>query len=100
VIDTKEVIEKKEEIPNKTRITNSVKQEGALLEALNAQTTKNGFLLVNKKSREVYQLLQTDLKEVFIIKEVNGIFYKKDTFWVAEYYENNELIQKAYQVIF
>jgi len=45
-------------------------------------------------------LLQTDLKEVFVIKEVNGIFYKQDTFWIAEYYENNELIQKAYQVKF
>ena len=100
VIDTKEVLEKKEGIPNKTRITNPVKQEVALLEALNAQTTKNGFLLVNKKLRVVYQLLQTDLKEVFVIKEVNGIFYKKDTFWIAEYYENNELIQKAYQVKF
>lgn len=100
VIDTEEVLEKKEGIPNKTRITNPVKQEVALLEALNAQTTKNGLLLVNKKSRVVYQLLQTDLKEVFVIKEVNGIFYKKHTFWIAEYYENNELIQKAYQVIF
>lgn len=100
VIDTEEVLEKKEGIPNKTRITNPVKQEVTLLEALNAQTTKNGLLLVNKKSRVVYQLLQTDLKEVFVIKEVNGIFYKKHTFWIAEYYENNELIQKAYQVIF
>ena len=100
VIDTEEVLEKKEGIPNKTRTTNLVKQEVALSETLNAQTTKNGFLLVNKKSRVVYQLLQTDLKEVFVIKEVNGIFYKKDTFWIAEYYENNQLIQKAYQVIF
>ena len=100
VIDTEEVLEKKEGIPYKTRTTNPVKQEVALLEALNAQTTKNGLLLVNKKSRVVYQLLQTDLKEVFVIKEVNGIFYKKDTFWIAEYYENNHLIQKAYQVIF
>ena len=89
-----------EVIPEKTPISNKVKDDLVAIEVLNAQVTKNGFQLLNTKPEVVYQLLKTNLKDVFILRGRLGIFYKKGTSWIAEYYDNNQLIQKEYQVKF
>ena len=100
VISLKVVAEKKEVIPNKTGVSNPIKQDFVTMETLYAQTTNNGFQLINTKPAVVYQLLKTNLKEVFVLKARNGVFYKQGTHWIAEYYDNNQFIQKEYQVKF
>jgi hypothetical protein len=86
--------------PEKALISNQIQKDFVEIETLSAQVKNNGFQLVNTKPEVVFQLLQTNLKEVFILKGSNGIFYKKGTRWIAEYYENSQLIQKEYLVNF
>lgn len=67
---------------------------------LYAQATANGYQLVDTTPKVVFSILKTAQNTVFIIKGKNGTFYKKDANWIAEYYENNMLIKKVYQVKF
>ncbi|QTD36958.1 hypothetical protein JL193_12590 [Polaribacter batillariae] len=67
---------------------------------LYAQVRENGYQLINTKPEVVFLLLNTNVKEVFVIKDKNGILYKNGTIWVAEYYKNNVLISEEYQVKF
>ena len=79
----------------------TTKQETVLnVETLYAQTKPNGFQLVNTKPEILFQVLNTNVKDVFIIKSKNGILYKSDTIWIAEYYENNTFIVKKYNIKF
>ena len=71
-----------------------------LVEVLYAQSKNNGFQLVNTKSEVVFMILKSNLKDVFIIKDKNGILYKVGEKWVAEYYKNNVLVKKEYQIKF
>lgn len=89
-----------EATPEKALISNQIQKDFVQIETLYAQVKNNGFQLVNTQPKVVFQLLQTNLKEVFILKGSNGIFYKKGTRWIAEYYENNQLIQKEYLINF
>ena len=88
-------------LPN---ITAELKTAGnavaGLVGVLYAQAVKNGFQLINTKPEVVFIILNTNLKDVFVIKDKNGVFYKVDENWVSEYYENNQLIQKEFQVKF
>ena len=89
-----------EATPEKALVSNQIQKDFVQIETLYAQVKNNGFQLVNTQPKVVFQLLQTNLKEVFILKGSNGIFYKKGTRWIAEYYENNQLIQKEYLLNF
>jgi hypothetical protein len=68
--------------------------------ALYAQKITNGFQLVNTKPEKVFVVLKTNTSNIFIIKGKNGILYKNGNNWVAEFYENGNLIQKVYQIKF
>ena len=65
-----------------------------------AQKITNGFQLVNTKPEMVFQILKSSKKEFFYIKNKNGVLFKNGNNWIAEYYENNQLIQKKYQIKF
>mgnify|MGYP000691373675 CR=1 FL=1 len=67
---------------------------------LYAQITPNGFQLVNTKPEKVFIILNTKSKNVFIIKGKNGVLYKKGGNWIVEFYENEKLIHKVYQIKF
>jgi hypothetical protein len=67
---------------------------------LYAQPNENGFQLINSKPAVVFLILKTDLKDVFIIKDKNGVLYKKETSWLAEFYLDGELVEKKYQIKF
>ncbi|MEE9408756.1 MAG: hypothetical protein V3V28_11855 [Polaribacter sp.] len=67
---------------------------------LYAQAIENGFQLVNTKPSLVFQLLKTKVKDVFIIKNKNGILYKSGNTWVAEYYNKTSLVVERYQIKF
>lgn len=67
---------------------------------LYAQPIRNGYQLVNTKPEVVFQVLKTDNPDVFIIKGQNGVFLKKGATWIAQFYNGDELITRAYQVKF
>ncbi|MCT4697861.1 hypothetical protein [Tenacibaculum haliotis] len=67
---------------------------------LYAQSTANGYQLVNTKPEVVFQLLKTNIKDVFVIKNKNGILYKNNAIWIAEYYKENVQVIKKYQIKF
>ncbi|MFN0729778.1 hypothetical protein [Polaribacter gochangensis] len=85
----------KTEIPNKATKPKKIKQA-----VLYAQVTSNGFQLVDTTPKVIFKVLKTLQETVFIIENKNGILYKNKTIWIAEYYENNVLIQKEYQIKF
>ena len=70
------------------------------IDVLYAQPINNGFQLINTKPEVIFSILNTNLKDVFVLKDRNGIFYKLGENWVSEYYENNQLIQKEFQLKF
>ena len=70
------------------------------LETLYAQAKSNGFQLVNTAPAVVFQIMKTNVNDVYIIKDKNGIIYKNSDIWVAEYYENNQLVVKNYTIKF
>ena len=72
----------------------------ALESTLYAQPKENGFQLINLKPQVVFVILNTSVKGVFVIKDKNGLLYKKGENWIAEFYENGKLIEKKYQVKF
>ena len=72
----------------------------ALSTTLYAQPKENGFQLINLKPQVVFVILNTSVKGVFVIKDKNGLLYKKGGNWIAEFYENGKLIEKKYQVKF
>jgi hypothetical protein len=56
--------------------------------------------LIDLKPEVVFLILKTNLKDVFIIKDKNGILYKNSTTWFAAFYKNGELIEKRYEIKF
>lgn len=88
-------------IPNvKIDVVKNETVQKKAIDILYSQPSNNGFQLVNTKPEVVFFILKTNVKDVFILKDKNGIFYKIGKNWVAEYYENNQLIQKEFQVKF
>lgn len=83
----------KEEIKEK-------KVNTVIVEILYAQTRANGFQLVNTTPEIIFEIRRTGVKDVFIIKNKNGILYKVGEKWFAEYLDNDLLIHKEYQVKF
>lgn len=67
---------------------------------LYAQPKENGFQLINSKPEVVFFILNSKLEDVFIIKDKNGLLYKNDSYWVAEFYENGKLLTEKYQIKF
>lgn len=90
---------KKEIIVKTTEETNTPKVvEG--LNILYAQPIKNGFQLVDNTLKKVYIIKITGVKDVFILKDLNGILYKNNNSWIVEYYSDNQLIRKELSIKF
>jgi len=83
----------------KKDITKS-KQKNDVFEVLFSQPKENGFQLVNDKPEIVFQILKTNKQDFYIIKGKNGILYKNNSVWIAEFYENNKLVTKKYSIKF
>ena len=72
----------------------------ALDSTLYAQPKENGFQLINLKPQVVFVILNTSVKGVFVIKDKNGLLYKKGENWIAEFYEGGEIVVKKYSIKF
>ncbi len=67
---------------------------------LYAQPKENGFQLIDTTPKVVYTLLKTNTPNLFILKNIDGVLYLKDSKWIAEYYKNNQLIKEELQIKF
>lgn len=94
----KEVVSKK----NITTVTSTPKVVATVenKNVLYAQPKVDGFQLIDTTPKVVFSLLKTSKANVFILKDRNGILYLKDAQWVAEYYQNNQLIKEVLQIKF
>lgn len=72
----------------------------AIENVLYAQAIDNGFQLVDTMPKLIFKILKTNKENLFIIEGKNGILYKMNSKWMAEYYENNMFVQKEYQIKF
>ena len=113
IVPVKKVLPVKKEIPVKivsginTVIPDPITKDNSIktdikfnTNVLYAQAIENGFQLVNTKPALVFKVLNTKVKDVFIIKDKNGILYKNEDVWVAEYYNNTTLVVEKYQIKF
>lgn len=55
--------------------------EGSSLNVLYAQKIDNGYQIVDKTPKVVMIILETNLKNVFLVKGENAIVYMEDGFW-------------------
>ena len=72
----------------------------ALVGTLYAQPQENGYQLVNLIPKVVFVIAKTGIKNTFIIKDKNGILYKKGENWIAEFYEGNKRVVNEYSIKF
>lgn len=94
--------QKKQEEPEPVKSDSKVVKKSISLkkEVLYAQPKPNGYQLVNTKPEVVFELLNTNVKDVFIIKNKNGILHKSNATWTAEFYQDGKKISKSYDVKF
>ena len=96
-------VDDKSQLPiDEKEIKESIKEDVTVKSAvmLYAQANDLGYQLVNTKPEVVFIILKTSKPTFFIIKNKNGILYRKDTNWMAEYYEDNQLVKKEYSIKF
>ncbi len=79
-------------------VTNKVNKDTS--KTLYAQAITNGFQLVDTKPEVIFQILKTNVKDVFVIKDKNGLMYKSSNGWMAEYYEADKKTIESYKIKF
>jgi len=87
-------------VTNTSLLKKEIKNKKKPISVLYAQVTDNGFQLVDTTPKVIFNLLKTKQENIFIINGKNGILYKINSRWIAEFYENNVLIQEEYQIKF
>ena len=100
VIPVKITPEVKVVTPLEKVISKEITVPSSNIETLYAQAKATGFQLVNTTPAIIFYALKTNVKDVFIIKDKNGIMYKNGSTWLAEYYENDRLVVKQYNIKF
>ncbi|XLS30186.1 hypothetical protein ACJD0Z_05005 [Flavobacteriaceae bacterium M23B6Z8] len=67
---------------------------------LYAQQTEFGFQLVDTTPSIRFLLYETSVKDLYILKDAHGIFYKEGDSWVAEYLDKGKTIKQIFSVKF
>ena len=91
------------EVPTNNITEAAIVSSPAVMESVDsnvlyAQEITNGYQLVDSSPKVVYIAMATTMKDVFIIKNSNGVIYKKEGSWVAEYYEGEKLVRKILNI--
>lgn len=63
-------------------------------------TQENGFQILDNENNILFTALKSSLENVYILKNKDGLIYKKDGVFIAEYYENNELKSALFKAPF
>jgi len=92
VVVAKDVVREKFIVLQESKVEMlSVEQTSDLLYA---QPIQNGFQLLDGTPKRVYTIQYTSVKNMFILKDKNGILYKNNNDWIAEFYSDNQLVKK------
>lgn len=86
-------------VSKKTTLT-SKKETSTQENTLHAQPIKNGFQLINSASVVVFLIRNTNVKDFYLIKDKNGMFYKSDRNWIAAFYQKDAFVEQIFQVKF
>jgi hypothetical protein len=78
----------------------SKEKKSSTMSLLRAQKSKTGYQLINSKNELVFEILNTSKKDIFIIKNKNGVLSNKGNHWLVEYYEKQLLIKRKLQIRF
>ncbi len=102
VVEIEEAIEeKKSEISAKEISEVKIEEKEVIsTDVLYAQTKPYGFQLVDSTPKVVYVLQKSSMKDVYILKNNNGIVHKENNKWIAEFYENGALVRKELTIKF
>ncbi len=66
-----------------------------------AKKIANGYLLISDDSKkQTYSLINTSLKNTFLIKDFVGVIYKKDNLWYRELLVNDKMIIDKITIVF
>ena len=90
------------EIPSSTDTTEVMAKEKNTSNTflLSATKSETGYYLLNSNNELVFDLLSTSTKDVFIVKNKNGVLTKKVNQWIFEYYEDKLFVKKVLQIKF
>ena len=97
-VETVEAVD--ETVVNPTKVEAADKIDALDSDVLYAQRTTTGYQLVDSSPKVVYFLQKSSVVDLFIIKDKNGIVFKKNGKWFIEYYANNELVLKELNIKF
>lgn len=88
--------------PKNIEVKKSIKTDvkAVVNKMLYAQSTNTGYQVVDSDPKVVFKLLKTNVKDVYVIQNKNGILYRNGNIWVAEYYKGEEKVIKKYQIKF
>lgn len=111
IVEEKAVIVKKEEpVVIEEEITVKQEEPVEIVEekvedvpfaiVLYAQENLLGFQLVDSTPKVVYILLKSSKKDLYFLKNKNGIVYKEGEKWFAEFYKGNKLIKNELHIKF
>lgn len=81
-------------------VSQEISENRDFKDLLYAQPNALGYQLVDSTPKIVYVLLKTDDRDVFILKDRNGILIKEGDKWIVKYYEENELVIKELAIKF
>ncbi|MCK0108769.1 hypothetical protein MWU58_05660 [Flavobacteriaceae bacterium S0825] len=106
--EVKEIPEKKaaaeEKIEPKMKAVKEVnqvaKKEASEINILYAQKIENGYQLVDKTPKVVMIMLETNLENVFLVKNENAIVYKEDSFWYLSKNDGKQATVKTLNIKF
>jgi hypothetical protein len=93
----KEEIVVQKVVVSKNNVVNSKPSEARVLYA---QSKPNGFQLIDTTPKVIFTILKTNTTNLFILKDKNGILYQQNSKWIAEYYENGNLVSKVLEIKF
>ncbi|WP_272149904.1 hypothetical protein [Tenacibaculum aiptasiae] len=91
------VAEIRKGIETKTNVKSTVKK---VYQLLYAQPTDLGYQMIDSDPKVVFKVLKTNVKDVYVIQDKNGILYKNGNFWIAEYYKDNVNVIEKYEIKF
>lgn len=100
--DKEEVVSNRVDTKTETVESTTKDEKQSNSEILIAETTKNGYNLLNSNNRVIFELLKTSNPSVFTAKKgtINGILTLSGNNAKFEYYESNTLIVEEFQVKF
>jgi hypothetical protein len=80
--------------------TSPVEEPKKIKSFLIAQDISNGFNLFDNTNKSQYELQETSVKNIYIVKGIDGVLFKSENKWILEYYVDNQFFKKELHIKF